>query len=115
MTRMSQSFTPLPQHAPEREIGLGRIVVWVLLLATALIPRLWILGFWIFSREIGDAFSSWVVPAIGFLILPWTTLFYAFMWSIDSDGVHGLEWAAVAVALLVDVLFWAVGRRSLRW
>jgi hypothetical protein len=35
------------------------------------------------------------------------------MWSIGSDGVLGWEWSLVAGALLLDILFWVAGRRSL--
>jgi hypothetical protein len=107
------SFTPLPQHK-SADPGTGRVVLWVVLLGVAFWPRLWIIGFWIFGRQLGDAFSGWIVPALGFLLLPWTTLLYAFMWSVNSDGVHGWEWSLVVVAFLVDVWFWAAARRSLR-
>jgi hypothetical protein len=109
---MSRSFTPLPQH--ESRAAPNHLVLWAVLLGVAFWPRLWIIGFWIFGRQLGDAFSAWIVPALGFVVLPWTTLLYAFMWSIDSDGVHGWEWSLVGVALLVDVVFWVAGRRSLR-
>jgi hypothetical protein len=113
---MTQSFRPLPQHKSEtREIGTGRIVAWLLLAGLAIVPRLWIAGFWIFSRTIGEAFSSWIIPAVGLVILPWTTLMYAWMWSINSDGVHGWEWGVVAFSFLLDLIVWAGGRRSLRW
>src|SRR5690242_16711624 len=108
------SFTPLPQHKEEPELGIGRVVLWVLLVGIALVPRIWIALFWIFSHQIGDAFSSWIVPAIGFCILPWTTLMYAWMWSIDSNGVNGWEWFVVGFAFLLDMFFWVAGRASLR-
>jgi hypothetical protein len=85
-----------------------------LMLVFSLFPRLWILGFWIFGRQLGDAFSSWVWPALGFLILPWTTVLYAWMWAISSDAVTGWEWLPVAVAFLVDMAFWASLRRLFR-
>jgi len=74
-------------------------------------PRLFILGFVIFSRQIGDAFSSWIVWVIGFLILPWTTLIYAMMWGISSDEVAGAEWILVGIAFLVDLVMWSLLRR----
>ena len=74
-------------------------------------PRLFILGFVIFSRQIGDAFSSWIVWVIGFFILPWTTLIYAMMWGINSDKVAGAEWILVGVAFLVDLVAWSLLRR----
>jgi hypothetical protein len=113
---MTQSFSPLPQHHSERrEIGTGRVLAWVILVGLAFVPRLWIVGFWIFSKTIGQAFSSWIIPALGFVILPWTTLMYAWMWSINSHGVHGWEWWVVAVSFLLDLVVWLGGRRSLQW
>jgi hypothetical protein len=113
---MSKSFTPLPQrHDANGQITTGRIVLWLMLIGTAFWPRLWILGFWLLSDKLGHAFSGWIVPAVGFVILPWTTLLYAWMWSIDSNGVHGWEWITVAAAFVVDVLFWLYGRASLRF
>jgi hypothetical protein len=111
---MSQSFTPLPQHKMEHGVGTGRVVLWFVLAGVAFWPRLWIIGFWIFGSQIGDAFSGWIVPALGFIFLPWTTVIYAWMWSISSDGVNGWEWILVGGALLVDIVFWIAGRRSLR-
>ena len=49
------------------------------------------------------------------LIPLWTALMYAWMRSIDSDGVHGWEWPIVGGSRLLDLLVWAGGRRSLRW
>ena len=54
------------------------------------------------------------MPALGFLLLPWTTLLYAWMWAISSDGVNGWEWTFVAIAFLIDLWFWVAGRRSLK-
>ena len=73
-------------------------------------PRLFILGFAIFSRQIGDAFSSWVIPFVGFFILPWTTITWAIMWGISSDKVSGVEWVFVAGAFLLDLFTWALLR-----
>jgi hypothetical protein len=69
-------------------------------------PRLFILGFAIFSRQIGDAFSGWVVWVGGFLVLPWTTITYAIMWGINSDRVYGVEWVFVGFAFLLDLFTW---------
>lgn len=78
-------------------------------------PRLFIVGFWIFGSQLGDAFSSWVIPALGFVLMPWTTVAYAFMWGISSDRVSGWEWIVVGFAVILDLLTWlsvaAVRRR----
>jgi hypothetical protein len=107
---MSQSV----KHPVKKETRDAPLVLWVFLAGVAFWPRLWILLFWIFDRQIGDAFRGFLVPLIGFFILPWTTLLYAWAWSIDSSGVHGWEWILVAIGLLSDLFFWVAGRQSLR-
>ena len=66
------------------------------------------------SDLLGDAYDSAALPIIGFLVLPWTTFAYAAMWGISSDGVHGWEWIAVAIALITDLVTWLVTARLLR-
>jgi hypothetical protein len=105
---------PLSQHHERREAGTGRIVLWFFLANVAFWPRLWIIGFWVFSEWIGNAFPDKIVPALGFVFLPWTTLLYAWMWAINSDSVHGWEWIIVAIGLVSDLFFWIAGRASLR-
>jgi hypothetical protein len=101
---------------PERSSvdGTGRILLWVIAGGLMFWPRLFIIGFAIFSPTIGDAFGSTLLVIVGFLLLPWTTLMYAVMWSIDSNTVSGWEWIVVAISFLVDLYTWAIGRRSLQ-
>lgn len=65
-------------------------------------PRLALFFVWIFTDDLSRAFESWVVPVIGFFILPWTTLAYAVLWQ-SSRGVNGFEWFIVVFAFVVDV------------
>lgn len=109
---MTQSFRQLPrvQRAPAQPRE-GSLLAFGLLTTYAMFPRLWILGFWIFSGMLGDAYAHWAVPAIGFLVAPWTTLLYAWMWAIGSSSVNGWEWLPVAIGMLLDVsLLWAFAR-----
>jgi hypothetical protein len=96
---------------PSTDVSPLRAVRWVLIGASMFWPRLFLLGFLIFDRDIERAFGSWVVPIIGFFVLPWTTVTYAAMWSISSDRVYGIEWLFVGVALLLDLVTWAAVRR----
>ena len=73
-------------------------------------PRLFILGFVIFSWQIAEAFSSWVIWVAGFFVLPWTTITWAMMWGISSDKVSGVEWVFVVGAFLLDLVTWALLR-----
>jgi hypothetical protein len=58
------------------------------------------------------AFDSWLVPFLGFFLLPWTTLAYAVMWSSGANGVHGFEWFIVILAFVFDLGSYARGSRE---
>lgn len=65
-------------------------------------PRLALFVLLLFSDLIGDSFDSWLVPVLGFFLLPWTTLAYVVMWWA-SDGQLGFEWFIVLLAFLGDL------------
>jgi hypothetical protein len=65
-------------------------------------PRLAIFLLAIFTNDLSRAFDSWLVPLLGFFLLPWTTLVYTLLWT-TSRHVNGIEWVLVAAAFLLDV------------
>jgi hypothetical protein len=89
-------------------------VIGCLVLLFALIsPRLALFVLFLFSDLLSRAFESWIVPFLGFFLLPWTTLAYAVMWA-SSENVYGFEWFIVALAFLVDLGSLAGGGRRRR-
>ncbi len=66
-------------------------------------PRVAIAALALFSSYLGRAFGGGVLlPLVGWLFLPWTTLAYA--WAINSRGeVTGFQAIVVVVAVLVDL------------
>ena len=80
-------------------------------LLALLSPRLAILAIWIFSDLLSRAFDSWIVPFLGFFLLPWTTLAYAAMWGAGTDEVSGFEWFIVILAFVVDLGSYARARQ----
>ncbi len=102
-----------PQHQHGGEAPASRAILWVIVLGLMFWPRLFIIAFAIFSPTIGRAFSGALIVIAGFIVLPWTTLMYAVMWSISSNRVSGWEWIVVVIAFVVDLYTWALGRRSL--
>jgi hypothetical protein len=75
-------------------------------------PRLALFFVWILSDWL-DAYDSWVVPVIGFFLLPWATLAYAAMWALGTGHVvHGFEWFIVILAFVVDLGSYAGGDRA---
>jgi hypothetical protein len=110
MARMMYRSVPT---APERldYVTWGRIMGWMLLLAMMSWPRLFLIGFWIFSDLVGQAIDGWALPVLGFLLLPTTTFAYVVMWSVSSNSVAGAEWIVVGLAFIVDLLIWLGVRR----
>ena len=65
-------------------------------------PRFAILVVVFFSNYIGRAYETTLWPFVGFLVMPLTTLAYA--WAINSRGsVAGFHLAGVVVAVLIDL------------
>lgn len=75
-------------------------------------PRLALVFIWIFSDLLSRAFDAWLVPFIGFFLLPWTTLAYAVMWSSGSNSVNGFEWFIVIFAFFVDLGSYAASQNQ---
>ncbi|MGI9099690.1 MAG: hypothetical protein ACR2H2_14575 [Solirubrobacteraceae bacterium] len=75
-----------------------------LALVLALIsPRLALVAVWLLSDILSRSFESWLLPLIGFFVLPWTTLAYAIMWDVGTHAVTGFEWFIVVLAFLADL------------
>jgi len=85
----------------------------LLALLALISPRLVLFVLWISSDVLSRAFSSWVLPLLGFFVLPWTTLAYAAFWDWGpGHHVAGFEWFFVILAFLIDVSSYASGRRA---
>ncbi len=67
-------------------------------------PRLALFLLWIFSDLLSRAYDSWIIPFLGFFLLPWTTLTYAAFWDWGTGHhVVGFEWFFVILAFLIDL------------
>jgi len=67
-------------------------------------PRIALVFVALFSDVLSHAYDSWVIPLIGFFVLPWTTLTYAAFWDWGAGRhVTGVEWLFVALAFLIDL------------
>jgi hypothetical protein len=76
-------------------------------------PRVVLLLLWLFTTYLERAINSVLVLLIGFLILPLTTLAYAF--TINTHGtVDGLYLVLIVVAVLIDLGLIGGGHASRR-
>jgi hypothetical protein len=80
---------------------------------TGFFPRLGLALVWIFTNEVDQAYDGWVLPLLGLIFLPLTTLVYALLWG-PLGGVEGIEWFWVALAFLFDIGALGAGARTRR-
>lgn len=67
--------------------------------------RIILLVFWI-SRplQFNAVFSdAWLLPCLGFLFLPFTTLVYVWLMTGNVGGIQGLDWLWLILAVFVDI------------
>jgi hypothetical protein len=53
-----------------------------------------------FERIFG---GSWIIPCLGIMILPFTTLMYVFLLGNGPNSLQGIDWLWMFLALLVDL------------
>jgi hypothetical protein len=84
----------------------------LLALVALISPRLALFLLWIFSDLLSRAYDSWILPLIGFFLLPWTTLTYAAFWDWGPGReVTGYEWIFIGLAVVLDLGSFGATRR----
>jgi len=71
-------------------------------LLAAFAPRVTLVILWIFSDLVDRAFSGFLIPLLGLLVLPYTTLFYVLAYA-PVAGVSGWGWFFVTIGFLFDL------------
>ena len=82
-------------------------------LMAGLFPRLALFIVWVARPAlVGAAFSTWIVPLLGIIFLPFATLMYVILY-VPGVGLTGWGWFWVVIAALLDAahLGAAVARR----
>jgi hypothetical protein len=90
-------------------MNLGCLLTGFLTLA----PRLVLFFVWLLTDRISTVFEGFLIPLLGFLFLPFTTLAYLLVWNAQS-GVSGAAWLLVAGGLLFDLGTYALSRYATR-
>ncbi len=65
-------------------------------------PRLALILVWVFTDFLSRAFDGFLLPLLGFVFLPWTTLAYALLYK-PITGVPAFGWFIVILAFIVDL------------
>ena len=76
-------------------------------------PRLALFLLWIFTNYLSRAFDGFLLPLLGFLFLPWTTIAFAIAQN-ELGGLSGIGLILVALGVLGDLGVLGGGARSRR-
>ena len=86
-------------------IGLG--CGCLLALGIGMAPRIALILAWIFSERWDFVWQGdWLLPLLGIIFLPYTTVMYMLAWSVPG-GVTGWDWLWVALGVLLDIMKWS--------
>jgi len=77
---------------------MGCACLFALLAASA--PRLALILIWLFADWIGRAFDSFLVPLLGFIFLPLTTVIYVL---VSPGGLSTFDIIFLVVGVLLDL------------
>jgi hypothetical protein len=70
----------------------------------ALFARLALLVLWVSTPLVNRTFhGGWLLPLLGIIFLPITTLVYVLVYYISGSGVTGWGWLWVVLAFLLDL------------
>ena len=70
-------------------------------------PRAGILVWWLLQPVRWQAaFNqfSFIVPLLGFIFVPWTTIMYVL---VHVGGVTGFDWVWIGLGLFADIAWWS--------
>jgi hypothetical protein len=74
----------------------------ILLLLVLAFPRVILVLMFFFSNYLGRAYSTLLIPLLGFIFLPLTTVVYA--WEVNSHmAMQGMNLFLLLIAAIIDV------------
>ena len=77
----------------------------LLAMAAAFAPRLVLILMWIVGDRINAAFNNAIIPILGIIFLPYTTIMYVLVWN-PITGVTGWDWVWIALGVVLDIMKW---------
>ena len=78
----------------------------LLAFGAAVAPRIVLILAWIFGRRWDLVWQgNVIVPLLGILFLPYTTVMYILVWS--PTGLSGFDWVWLGLGVLLDIMKWS--------
>ena len=77
----------------------------LLAMLAAFAPRVVLLIMWIVGPRVNAAFDTWIMPLLGLILMPYTTIMYVLVWS-PGIGVVGWDWVWIGLGVMLDIMKW---------
>jgi hypothetical protein len=74
----------------------------LLVIAILAFPRIILILMWLFSHILDNAYHGLVIPLLGFIFLPITTIAYAWM-VVNHLPIVGFNLIIIVIAVILDV------------
>ncbi len=75
----------------------------LLVLIVALSPRLGMLLIWLVTDWVGRTFNGWLIPVLGIIFLPWTTVLYTIGYILSGDAAAPWGILGIFIGLFLDI------------
>jgi len=75
----------------------------LLLVLVIISPRLAMLLIWLVSDWVDRAFNGWLIPLLGVIFLPWTTVLYIVGFVISGDSAAPWGILGIFIGLFLDI------------
>jgi hypothetical protein len=74
-------------------------------MGAAFAPRVVLAIMWIVGPRVNAAFDNFIVPLLGLIFLPYTTIMYVLVWN-PATGLSGWDWIWVLLGVMLDIMKW---------
>lgn len=74
-----------------------------LLLLVIISPRLAMLLIWLVTDWVDRAFNGWLIPLLGVILLPWTTVLYIVGFVASGDNAAPWGILGIFIGLFLDI------------
>jgi hypothetical protein len=65
-------------------------------------PRVALIAMWLFTDMVSRAFPNFILPLLGCIFLPFTTIFYVFAYGPGGD-INIVGWLLIILGFIIDI------------
>ncbi len=86
----------------------------LLVLFVALSPRLGMVAIWLLTDWEDRVFNGWLIPVLGIILLPWTTVLYTIGFVLGGDTAVPWGILGAIIGVFADIMSYASSSKPIR-